>query len=363
MNTNTQAPYPSPTGFRRLLAWNPSARTLGLAAVLMFAMTIPMTRLANGHGLHLQLPPLFVALGRGVLAALVAGLYLWWVRAPFPPRSVWLCMAGVVGGGVLAFPACMGWAVRALPAWHASVITGVLPLLTAALAAWWLGHRPRLGFWLAGLVGVGLVLGFVVVGGLGAGSGAHVGVSAVASANSLSESWSAPDAILLLGLLGASVAYVSGAKAAQRLPSAQVMSWALVLALPLTLPGAAWAWLSEPGLQAQAMAPSTWLAFVYVALCSSWLGFFAWYAALARDAMRVSQLQLLQPFAAMGLSAVLLGEQVSPLAPLFACGVALAVWVGQKHIRPAVKVSAVSKQHTDATPPMPSMPLSPQRSL
>ena len=339
MTTNTPH-HLSPSGLRL------SPRTLGLLAVLMFAMTIPMTRLANGHGLHPQLPPLLVALGRGVLAALVAAAYLRWVRAPFPPRAVWPCLMGVVGGGVLAFPVCMGWAVRALPAWHASVITGVLPLLTAALAAWWLGHRPRLGFWLAGLVGVGLVLGFVLVSGAGTGEG-----------------WSAPDAVLLLGLLGASVAYVAGAKAAQQVPSAQVMSWALVLALPVTLPGATWAWLREPGLQVQAMAPSTWLAFVYVAVCSSWMGFFAWYAALARDAMRVSQLQLLQPFAAMGLSAVLLGEQVSPWAPVFACGVALAVWVGQKHIRPAGAGPAVRAHQMVGVAPPPALALSPQRSL
>jgi drug/metabolite transporter (DMT)-like permease len=250
---------------------------------------------------------------------------------------VWPCLAGVVLGGVLAFPVCMGWAVRALPAWHASVITGVLPLLTAALAAWWMGHRPRLGFWLAGLVGAGLVLGFVTVSSVsGAGGAVQVGV------RTLRDSWSVPDVILLVGMLGASVAYVSGAKAARQVPSAQVMSWALVLALPVTLPGAAWAWAHEPGLRVQAMAPSTWMAFVYVAVCSSWLGFFAWYAALVRDAMRVSQLQLLQPFAAMGLSALLLGEQVSPLAPLFACGVALAVWVGQKHMRPAPHVPAAT---------------------
>lgn len=306
--------HPSPPGAHL------SPRTLGLLAVLMFAMTIPMTRLANGHGLDPQLPPLFVALGRGVLAALVAGLYLLWVKAPFPPRVVWPWLAGVALGGVLAFPACMGWAVKVLPAWHASVVTGVLPLLTAALAAWWLGHRPRLGFWLAGLVGVGLVLCFALLG---------------APAQPGSAQGFVPDAVLLLGMLGASVAYVSGAKAAQSLPSAQVMSWALLLALPVTLPGALMAWNATPGLQASHMALSTWLAFVYVAVFSSWLGFFAWYAALARDAMRVSQLQLLQPFAAMGLSAALLGEQVSPWAPVFASGVALAVWVGQKHIRPA----------------------------
>ena len=108
----------------------------------------------------------------------------------------------------------------------------------------------------------------------------------------------------------------------------------LVLALPVTLPGAAWAWLAEGSVGRPELHPSTWWAFGYVALFSSWLGFFAWYAALARDPMRVSQLQLLQPFAAMALSAWLLGENVSPWAPVFAIGVAVSVWVGQRMIQP-----------------------------
>ncbi len=299
-----------------------SPRLLGVLAVLMFAMTIPMTRLANGSVDHPQLPPLFVALGRGVLAGLLALAYLIGTRAPWPPRASWRWMAGVVAGGVLAFPVCMGWAVRIVPAWHASVITGVLPLITAVLAAWWMGHRPRAGFWLAGGAGVLLVLGFVLV-------SAHSSNAAAA--------WQLSDAVLLVGMVGASVAYVSGARAAAQMSSAQVTSWALVWALPITVSGAAWVW-SEWQQDAslgswRAVDASVWWAFAYVAVGSSWLGFFAWYAALARDPMRVSQIQLLQPFAAMALSAALLGEQVSLWAPVFAAGVVVTVWWGQRMAR------------------------------
>lgn len=303
----------APLAFLRTL----SPRSLGVLAVLMFAMTIPMTRLANGGVEQPQLPPLFVALGRGVLAALPAALYLWWRKAPWPKRASRPWLLGVVLGGVLMFPACMGWAVRVVPAWHASVVTGVLPLVTAALAAWWLGHRPRAGFWLAGLIGVSLVLLF-----------------AVQTAPEGQGHWHVSDVVLLMGMLGASIAYVAGARAAQHMPSPQVMSWALVWALPVTLPGAVWAWWADDaGVSVALIAPQAWWALLYVALCSSWLGFFAWYAALARDAMRVSQIQLLQPFGAMALSALLLGEQVSAWAPLCALGVALMVWTGQRMIQ------------------------------
>ena len=311
MHTTHQVTLPAASSSpRRPLA-------LGLLAVAMFAMTIPMTRLATGSPEAPQLPPLMVALGRGALAAVPAALYLWWARARWPSRRELPWLLGVVLGGVIVFPACMGWAVRQVPAWHASVITGVLPLLTAGLASWWMGHRPSAGFWWFGSAGMALVLGF-----------------ALATSSSLAVGWSGwPDASLLVGMGGAAVAYVAGARAAQQRPASEVMSWALVLALPLTAPGLWWQWSLVASGWTALVRPEAWWALAYVALCSSWLGFFAWYAALAQDAMRVSQLQLLQPFGAMALSAWLLGEHVSAWAPLCAVGVAWCVWRGQAHLR------------------------------
>lgn len=305
----SRAPIPPATPWRPVV--------LGLLAVAMFAMTIPMTRVATGSPEAPQLPPLLVALGRGALAALPAALYLGWVRSRRPSRAEWPWLMGVVLGGVMVFPACMGWAVRQVPAWHASVITGVLPLLTAVLASGWLGQRPSPGFWWFGGLGMALVLGF-----------------ALSTSSSLAVGWSGwPDVSLLIGMVGAAVAYVSGARAAQRRPAPEVMSWALVLALPVTAPGLWWQWSLTTTGWAATVQPQAWWALAYVALCSSWLGFFAWYAALAQDAMRVSQLQLLQPFGAMALSAWLLGEHVSAWAPLCAVGVAWCVWRGQAHLR------------------------------
>jgi negative regulator of sigma E activity len=55
---------------------------------------------------------------------------------------------------------------------------------------------------------------------------------------------------------------------------------------------------------------------------------------------------------------VLLGEQVSPWAPVFASGVALAVWVGQKQIRPA----SAPTQHRPPAPALSTLPM-PSRHL
>lgn len=308
MNTPTQALARSPS---RLGLPTLPPRLLGALAVLIFAMTIPMTRLANGSVEAPQLPPLFVAVSRGAVAGLLALVYLWWVRAPGPGRSQWPLLSGVVLGGVLAFPLCMGWAVRVVPSAHAAVIVGLLPLCTAALAAWWMGQRPGAWFWVAGVAGSLLVLGFAARGAQAQGAGHWVGA----------------DAWLVVAMLGASLAYVTGAALSRQMPAAHAISWALVAALPITVPATLWTWPT------QVASMPAWLALAYVAVFSTWLGFFAWYAALARDPMRVSQLQLMQPFTSIALSVLLLNEAVDGSTWAVAGAVLLVVLVGQQAAR------------------------------
>lgn len=329
MNTLAQAPlrpsHPQHAPWvQRLTASAAWPRVMGALAVLMFALTIPMTRLANGSVDAPHLPPLFVAVARGAAAGVLSLLYLWWAKAPLPQRGQWAWLLAVVLGGVLTFPLCMGWAVRVVPASHAAVVTGLLPLTTASLAAWWLGHRPRLGFWLASAAGAALILSFV-------------GWSARGSAHTLSI-WA--DGAMLLSLVGASVAYVAGARLTQHMPSAQVMSWSLVLAWPLTASLSLWWWPAGAGPWLHGIPGSSLWALAYVSVLSTWLGFFFWYAALARDAMRVSQIQLLQPFGAMAASAVLLGEVLQPVSLLFALAVLCVVLLGQRLARPATAAPA-----------------------
>jgi drug/metabolite transporter (DMT)-like permease len=288
-----------------------SPRWLGALAVLVFAMTIPMTRLANGSVDAPQLPPLFVAVARGALAGLLALVYLWRVRAARPQGAQWPLLGGVLLGGALVFPVCMGWAVRVVPSAHAAVIVGMLPLCTAALASWWMGQRAGPWFWVAGVVGCALVLGFAV---------------SVARSRG-ADHWVGADAWLVVAMLGASLAYVTGAALSRQMPAAHAISWALVAGLPITVPATAWTWPTH------AASGSAWLALAYVAVFSTWLGYFAWYAALARDPMRVSQLQLMQPFTSIALSVLLLNEAVGWSTWLIAGAVLLVVLAGQKAAR------------------------------
>lgn len=322
MDTSLQAPTPLSQH-----PWWP--RAIGLMAVLVFAMTIPMTRLANGSLAEPQWPPLFVASARAALAGVLAVLHLLWVRAAWPAAAHRRWLLAIVLGGVMGFPFGMGWAVRIVPASHAAVITGLLPLCTAALSAWWLGHRPRLGFWVVSVAGAGLMAVFAWTSSEHRPGGAPPSLVA--------------DGTMLLGMAGASVAYVAGARLSREMPSSQVMSWSLVLAWPVTLALSAYWWPQGVHSLAQAreqIRPAAWWGLAYVTVCSTWLGFFLWYAALARDAMRVSQLQLLQPLLAMLISASLLGEAVPMKAWLFALAVLSVVVAGQRLARSSPAVAA-----------------------
>ena len=289
---------PTPADARRGL-W------LGLLGVLIFAITIPMTRLAGGTVAAPQLDPLFVALGRAAVAGGLSVVYLLWVRAPWPTAAQWRLLAVTAGGVVFAFPLFMGYAVRHVDAVHASVISGLLPLATAVMVALVNRQRAGTGFWLCALAGTALVIGFAAWRGGGALEPA--------------------DGLLLAAVLIGAVGYVSGARLSAAMQPEQVISWALVLSLPVTLPVAI---VSAPAAPVQA---SAWFAFGYVALFSMWLGFFAWYRALAiGGALRVSQVQLLQPFLSMLVAVPLLGERLDLATVGFALAVMSTVWLGRR---------------------------------
>jgi drug/metabolite transporter (DMT)-like permease len=284
---------------------------LGLAGVLMFALSIPMTRLAGGPANDPQLPPDFVAFGRAAVAGLLSLAYLLGTRAPWPRRDQW-ALLGVSGAGVVfGFPWFTGWAVRHVEAIHAAVVTGFLPLATAVVAAVWLRQRPSAGFWACALLGCALVLAFAVHQGSG-----HL---------------QAADALLLAAVASAAIGYVGGARLVdQGLTAEQVICWMLVLCLPLSLPLAAgFAWQQSDALIAA--RPSAWAGFAYVSLVSMWIGFFAWYRGLALGGtMRVSQVQLIQPFASMLAAVPLLGEVLDPVTVLFAIAVIATVLVARR---------------------------------
>jgi drug/metabolite transporter (DMT)-like permease len=291
---------------------------LGLLGITMFALTPAMTRLAVGTSTAPLMTGEFVAMGRAALAGLLAGAMLLAIGARLPGRADWYPLVMTSMGVVLGFPLLNAWAMRYVEATHASVISGLQPLLTAVLAAALYRQRHALGFWLCAALGSALVLGFAML-----RSGAGMGSIQVA------------DGLLLLGMLFGSVGYAYGGQLAQRMPATQVISWALVLGLPITLPVSLWAWPQT------SMPASAWGALAYVALFSMWIGFFAWYRGLALGGtVRVSQVQLMQPFLSMLFAVPLLGESLDAVSIGFALAVLATAIAGRR--MPAPRLNAAS---------------------
>ena len=278
---------------------------LGLLGVTIFAMTLPMTRLAVGPAADPQLPPAFVTAGRAAFAGLLSVLYLRFTGAPALQRRHLGALALSALGTVVGFPLFLSLALRHVDAMHAAVVTGLMPLATAVAAALHFRQRPSAGFWACAVLGCVMVLAFA----------AHQGQGRL----------SAADGLLLLAVLSTAVGYVSGARVASELPAEQVICWVLVISLPFTLPVMLWVWPEQP------VRASAWGGFVYVTLFSMWLGFFAWYRGLTLGgAVRVSQVQLVQPFLALLFAVPVLGEKLELTTVLFSLAVIAVVFIGKK---------------------------------
>jgi drug/metabolite transporter (DMT)-like permease len=302
---------------------------LGLIGVTLFAATLPMTKLAVGTAADPQLSPWFITFGRAAVAGLLSILYLLrqYLRRleqnlssksgecavlRFPNAAEWGLLAFTACGVVVGFPLFMSLALQYVPSTHGAVVTGLLPLTTAVIAALWFRQKPSIGFWLCAVLGTLLVLGFMV-----ARSSDATGHFSLHLA----------DVYLLLAMLSASLGYIGGARLTPSLGAERVICWVLVLSLPVTVP---MTWLNLPANLA-AIHPSSWWAFAYVAVFSMWLGFFAWYRGLALGgAVRVSQVQLVQPFLSLLFAVPLLGEKIDTMTLGFALAVIATVFVGKK---------------------------------
>lgn len=287
---------------------------LGVIGVAVFAITLPMTRLATGTQAAPQLSPWFVTLGRAALAGLLSAVFLLVTRSPRPQPHQWKPLGMAVLGNAVGYPLLLGYALRVVTASHAAVITALLPLVTAAVAALVLHQRARLGFWVCAVAGSLLVVAFSVLRASRHGGG-------------FGFEWA--DLLLVGAVIAASFGYIYGAKVTPSLGAERVICWVCVMALPVTLPATLLLWPQ------QAISTSAWVGFVYVGVFSMWIGFFAWYRGLALGgALRVSQTQLLQPFLSILAAIPLLGEALDLVTLGFAAAVVATVVASRKLSQP-----------------------------
>lgn len=297
---------------RRFDALSPQTRGmfLGLLAMVLFGLTLPMTRVAIGSSDTPQLSPWFVTFGRAVVAAVLSIAMLLFTRSPWPKRAQWRPLVVAALGNAIGYPLLLAFALRSVTASHAAVITALLPLATAVVAAWTYRQRANFGFWACAALGTLLVIAYSLL----RSSQAHLGFR---------PEWA--DVLLVAAVLVASVGYVQGALITPDLGAERVICWVMVISLPLTIPGALLSWPTR------AVSAAAWIGFAYLGLFSMWIAFFAWYRGLALGgAVRVSQVQLLQPFFAMLFSIPILGERLDALTIGFGIAVVFTVYLGKR---------------------------------
>ncbi|MEU8920871.1 DMT family transporter [Kitasatospora sp. NPDC048545] len=279
-----------------------SGTTLAALGVASFSLSFPATAWSlSGFG------PWTTTGLRGVLAGALAALYLLAVGARLPQRRHWPALLVVSGGCVLGFPLLTTLALRTSSTAHSAVVIGVLPLATAVAAALRTGRRPSRAFWTAALAGAAAVLAFTLLQSHGRPSVA--------------------DLYLFVGLLVCAAGYAEGGRLSRDLPGAQVIAWAVLVALPVMLLTSAFGLATEP----LRVGPKALVGLAYVAAVSQFGGFVLWYRGMAAIGVpRASQLQLGQPLLTLVWSVLLLGEELPAAAPVTAVVVLVCIAVTQR---------------------------------
>ncbi|MEK1895078.1 MAG: DMT family transporter [Rhizobium sp.] len=255
----------------------------GLVGVVIFSGSLPATRVAV-----MQFDPVFLTVARAAIAGALALLLLLFFAEKRPTRRDVFSLIVVAAGVVVGFPLLTALALQHMTSAHSVVFVGLLPLATAVFGVIRGGERPKLAFWLFAVMGSALVCSFALAQGL---SAAPIG-----------------DALMMAAIIVCGLGYAEGATLSRTLGGWQVISWALVLSLPLMILASIW---FMPASFSDIDAPALG-GLVYVSLFSMLIGFVFWYRGLAQGGIAsVGQLQLLQPFLGLTLAATLLHETVT----------------------------------------------------
>ena len=274
----------------------------GFIGVAIFSGSLPATRLAV-----MDLNPFFLSFARASIAGCLALVLLLIFRESRPSKKQGLALITVALGVVVGFPLLTALALQYITSAQSMVFIGLLPLVTATFGVVRGGERPRMGFWIFSCLGSALVAGYALRNGFG---GSFIG-----------------DALMLAAIIVCGFGYAEGAVLSRSLGGWQVISWALVIALPAMLIASVFAVPHS----FENVEMSAWLGLIYVSLFSMLIGFFFWYRGLAQGGIAaVGQLQLLQPFMGLTLAATLLGEAVDPTMIAISIGVVACVFGAKK---------------------------------
>jgi drug/metabolite transporter (DMT)-like permease len=282
-----------------------------LLGVLLFSFSVPLTKVAvDGFD------PFLTATGRAAIAGALAVVLVAWRRVPLPPRDQLRPLLVTMLGAVFGWPILLALALQRTTSAHAAVIAAFMPLTTALLAVLRTRERVPWQLWVASGAGTAALVAFALSRG-GAEGGDPVA-----------------DALVACAVVASSWCYVEGASVTKVMPGWQVISWVVLLALPITVPASAaiW-WVTHAHHDPTAGA---WTALILLGVSSMYLGFFAWYRGLALAGIaRGGQVQQLQALLTLVWSALLLREHVTRVTVLAAVAVIVCVLWAQRARLPA----------------------------
>jgi len=260
---------------------------LALLGVLGFSFSLPWTVWALE-----SFDPVLTATGRALIAGAVAAIILLIRRVPWPDRSLLRPLLYTMAGAVFGWPILIALALERTTAAHAAVIAAIMPLVTAVFAVLRTGERVARQFWIAAVAGTVALIVFALL--RGGGEGGNV----------------VADLLIVGAVLASSWCYVEGASLTKVMPGWQVISWVVVLALPLTVPISVI--LALTGGVSTPVTPHAWVGMVFLGLVSVYFAFFAWYKGLSMAGVaRGAQTQQVQAPLTLLWSALLLGETIT----------------------------------------------------
>lgn len=260
---------------------------LAFVGVLAFSFSLPFTVWALE-----SFDPFLTATGRAVIAGVVAVGVLFLRRVPWPDRRLIKPLLYTMAGAVFGWPILIALALQRTTSAHAAVIAAVMPLVTAVIAVLRAKEHVARQFWIAAALGTAGLIVFALL--RGGGEGGDFLADLLIAGAVVASSW----------------CYVEGAVLTRVMPGWQVISWVVVLALPVTIPASviiiALGGVTTP-ITTQAV-----VGMALLGLSSMYLAFFAWYRGLADAGVaRGGQVQQLQALLTLLWSAWLLGEQVT----------------------------------------------------
>ena len=281
----------------------------GFVGILIFSLTPPATKIALGPDNN-ALTPEFITFGRSALAGIMSLIYLFFFKKKKPSVKYIFNISIVALSLSIGFPLFLSLGLIHSTSTHAAVILTLMPLMTAVFASFYFKQKASLGFWICAIIGCIVVIIYTLIHGQ--------------SNNQIIE-FSYSDILFFISVIAGATGYVFGAKLTKIMGSVDVISWALALAMPFHLA------LAVYYFPIKEIPTISWIGFLYAALFSQWIGFFAWYKALdLGGAVRVSQIQLFMPFLTFFFSIILLGETLDFFTIFFSIITILLIYLSRK---------------------------------